>query len=580
MPDQRTLPISSEHRELSVKVSGEAVAREHQLLSAQVTKTVNRISSARLVYLDGSASTSDFPLSNASTFVPGEEVEVLAGTGDDPVSLFKGVVIRQAIKVRDRTGPQLVVECRHKAVKLTVGRKSACFVDQSDGDILSTLLSNAGVDGDVESTPVTHPQQVQFRSTDWDFLLARAEANGKLVLTNDDRIAVEAPSFSGEPVCALQFGATILELDAEIDARLQFSAVKSVSWDPAGQALIEKEAADPGVNGPGNLSSDDLAAVVSLNSYQLAHAALAEEEAQAWADAEWLKSKMSKVSGRVKCEGIGTVNPGDLVTLSGVGERFGGDVFVTGVRHEFDMVQGWKTHIQFGSTDKWAAEEREVTAPKAGALLPAVNGLQIGTVASNEDPEGEHRVQIRLPLVNNEEDGIWARVASLDAGEERGFFFRPEIGDEVVVGFLDDDPRRAVILGMLHSSAKAAPLQGSDDNHEKVYQSRSKMKLYFDDDKKVMQLETPAGNKVTLSEEDKAVTIADQNGNKIEMTKDGIKIESGKAIELKAGTEVKLESGTAFSAKGGTELKLEGTSAAELSSTATTKVKGGIVQLN
>jgi Rhs element Vgr protein len=289
---------------------------------------------------------------------------------------------------------------------------------------------------------------------------------------------------------------------------------------------------------------------------------------------------MSKVSGSAKCEGIGTVNPGDLVTLAGIGERFGGDVLVTGVRHDFDTVQGWKTHVQFGATDRWAAEEREVSAPKAGALLPAVNGLQIGTVAGNEDPAGEHRVQVRLPLVGTGEDGIWARVASLDAGEERGFFFRPEIGDEVVVGFLDDDPRRAVILGMLHSSAKAAPLEGSDDNHEKVYQSRSKMRLHFDDDKTVMRLETPAGNKITLSEEDKAVRIADQNGNKIEMTADGIKIESAKALTLKAGTELKLESGTAFSAKGGTELKLEGTSAAELSSAATTKVKGGIVQLN
>lgn len=576
MSEERTLPISAEHREFSVKVDGELVPREHQLLSAQVIKAVNRISSARLVYLDGSAAAGDFPLSNAPTFVPGQKVEVLAGPGDDPVALFQGIVIRQALKVRDRGAPQLVIDCRHPAAKLAVGRRSACFLDRSDSDVLSELLANADLEGDVESTSATHPQQVQFRSSDWDFLLARAEANGKLVLTNDDKVSVKAPSFGGSPACTLQFGATILELDAEIDARLQLGAVKSVSWDPAAQSVIEKEAADPGVSGPGNLSSEDLA----LGSYELAHAALTEEEAQAWADAQWLKSKMSKVSGRVKCEGIGTVNPGDLVTLGGVGERFNGDVFVTGVRQDFDTVQGWKTNVQFGSVDRWAAEEREVSAPRAGALLPAVNGLQIGTVSSNEDPSGEHRVQVKLPLVSAGEDGIWARVASLDAGEERGFFFRPEIGDEVVVGFLDDDPRRAVILGMLHSSAKAPPLEGSDDNHEKVYQSRSKMRLSFDDDKKVMRLETPAGNSLTLSEEDKAVKIEDQNGNTIEMTADGIRIESAKALELKAGTELKLESGTAFSAKGGTELKLEGTSAAELSSTATTKVKGGIVQLN
>ncbi|MFZ0710497.1 MAG: hypothetical protein WAM53_10695, partial [Terrimicrobiaceae bacterium] len=96
----------------------------------------------------------------------------------------------------------------------------------------------------------------------------------------------------------------------------------------------------------------------------------------------------------------------------------------------------------------------------------------------------------------------------------------------------------------------------------------------------VLQLETPAGNKITLSEKDKVINMEDQNGNTIQMTPDGIKIESSKALQLKAGTELKMESGTSFSAKGGTELKLEGTSSAEISSTATTKVKGSLVQLN
>lgn len=150
----------------------------------------------------------------------------------------------------------------------------------------------------------------------------------------------------------------------------------------------------------------------------------------------------------------------------------------------------------------------------------------------------------------------------------------------MVLGFLDDDPRHAVILGMFNSSANPAPLKGSDDNDEKIYQSRSKMKLYFDDKKKMMRFETPAGNKITLNEQEKALKIEDQNGNKIEMTPDGIKINSSKALELKAGTELKLQSSTSFTAKGGTDLKLEGTSGAEISSTAVTKVKGSPLQLN
>jgi len=562
-----------------VKVDGRVVGREHQLTAVNITKSVNRISSARLVYLDGSASSSNFPLSNTETFVPGKQVEVLAGAANNPVSLFKGIVIRQALKVRDHTAPQLVVECRHKAITMTVGRKNAYFFDQRDSDIISSLLDKASIRSDVESTTVTHKQQVQYRSTDWDFLLTRAEANGKFVLSNDDKVIVKKPSTS-KAACTLLFGATILELDAEVDSRGQFSAVKSLTWDAAQQSVLEKEAANPGVKTPGNLTVNDLAGVAGLDSYELRHSSLADDEAQAWADAHWLKSQMSKVSGRAKCEGIGTVNPGDTVTLGGVGDRYSGDAFVTGVRHDLDIVQGWKTHIQFGNTDRWLVEDHDVSAPKASALLPGVNGLQVGVVVSNEDPAGEHRVRVRLPLVNNQEDGIWARVSSVDAGADRGFFFRPEVGDEVILGFLDDDPRQAVVLGMLHSSAKAAPLQGSDDNHEKIYQSRSKMKLYFNDDKKVMKFETPAGNNITLSEDNKAITIVDQHGNKIEMTSDGIKIESVKAIEMKAGTEVKLESGTSLSAKGGTDLKLQGTSGAELSSTATTSVKGSLLQLN
>lgn len=580
MPEQRTLPIPAGHREFIVKVDGERLGREHQLLAVTITKTANKISSARVVYLDGAASSSDFPLSNSDTFIPGREIEIMAGSLDNPVSLFNGLVIRQSLKVRERTAPQLIVECRHKAVKLTVGRKNAYFFDNTDSEIISALLYKASICGNVESTAVSHKQQVQYSSTDWDFLLARAESNGKMVFTNDDRVTVKAPAFDGEEICTLHFGSTVLEMDTEIDARLQYSAVKSFTWDAAQQIVVDKEAADPGVKGPGNLETDDLASVLSLDHYKLQHSSVTEAEAQAWADAHWLKSKMSKVSGRAKCEGIGSVNPGDTVRLSGVGERYNGSVYITGVRHDFDLVQGWKTNIQFGNVEKWLVEKYDVSAPKAAALIPGVNGLQIGIVVSNEDPEGEHRVRVRMPLVDNDDDGTWARVAAMDAGDDRGFFFRPEIGDEVVLGFLSDDPRQAVVLGMLHSSAKPAPLEGSDDNHKKVYQSRSKMKLSFDDDKKIILFETPAGNKVTLSEEDKIIDIEDQNGNKITMNPDGIAIKSSKALELRAGTEIKIESGTSFTAQGGTELKLEGISGAEITSTAITKVKGSLLQLN
>jgi Rhs element Vgr protein len=578
VPDSRTLPISAEHREFTVKVDGQAVAREHQLLGVSIQHVVNRLPSARLVYLDGNAASGDFPLSNADILLPGKTIEILAGSGSDQASLFKGVIVRYNVRVRDNTAPQLIIECRHKAMKMAITRANANFFDVSDSEIIDTILGQHGLQIEIDTTATTHAQMVQFHTSDWDFVLARAHANGLFIWTKDEKIVVKRPDASATAKCTLNFGATLLEFDAQIDARLQYSAVKSVSWDPAQQSALTVDGAAPSFGGPGNLSGDDLAAVGGVESFDLRHGALSQDEAQAWADGHWLRSRVNKVSGRGKCEGIGSVAVGDVVALAGVGARFNGNAWVSGVRQEFNLVEGWKTHIQFGGVPDEVPES--ISAPAAGGLLARVAGLQIGIVVSNEDPEGEDRIRVRLPLVNDQDDGIWIRVASLDAGNERGFFFRPEIGDEVIVGFLDEDPRRGVMLGMLHSSALPAPFRGSDDNHEKGYVSREKLRMSFNDEKKVMVFETPAGNSMTLSEDEKSITIRDQNSNSIVMDSEGITIESAKALTLKAGTEVKMESGTSFSAKGGTELKIEGATQAEFSSSALTKIKGGMVHIN
>src|SRR5690606_9189119 len=134
---------------------------------------------------------------------------------------------------------------------------------------------------------------------------------------------------------------------------------------------------------------------------------------------------------------------------------------------------------------EWFAQTYNLQQPLAGALMPPIQGLHIGVVTKLEDdPQGEDRIMVRLPTIDSADEGIWSRISTLDAGKNRGTFFRPEIGDEVIVGFINNDPRFAVILGMCNSSEKSAPLATSDDNHEKGYVSRSEMKMIFNDEKK------------------------------------------------------------------------------------------------
>jgi uncharacterized protein involved in type VI secretion and phage assembly len=195
------------------------------------------------------------------------------------------------------------------------------------------------------------------------------------------------------------------------------------------------------------------------------------------------------------------------------------------------------------------------------------------------DPDGEDRILVKIPVINNDEDGIWCRVSTLDAGNKRGTYFRPEIDDEVIVGFINNDPRHAVVLGMLNSSAKPAPITAADANHEKGYVSRSEMKMIFNDDKKSFSLETPAGNKFLITEDEKKIYLEDQHGNKITMNEDGIKMESIKDIILKAKNDINAE-GVNINVKASAQAKVEGSGGAEISSGGSTKVKGSIVSIN
>ena len=161
----------------------------------------------------------------------------------------------------------------------------------------------------------------------------------------------------------------------------------------------------------------------------------------------------------------------------------------------------------------------------------------------------------------------------------RGFVFRPEIGDEVIIGFINDDPNDAVVLGMLHSSTKPAPISGSDDNHEKGLVTRSEMKVLFDDDKKVIEISTPAGKIITLDEDQGNIVIADDNSNTVTIDDSGITLNSPKDINIKATGDVNIE-GTNVSIAANANFKAEGLAGAEVSTSAVAVLKGSLVQIN
>jgi len=109
-----------------VKVNGTEIPQKYRAETIIVHKEVNRIPTARLVFVDGDASQEKFEASNDTLFVPGNEIEILVGYESNNQLLFKGIIIKQSVKIRSNNSI-LTIECKDKAVKLTVGRKNKYY---------------------------------------------------------------------------------------------------------------------------------------------------------------------------------------------------------------------------------------------------------------------------------------------------------------------------------------------------------------------------------------------------------------------------------------------------------------------
>jgi len=582
MTTQRTIPTlrPSDLPDFQIFSDGDPLSRAHNVLSVIVSKSVNKIPYAQIIMLDGDPSSEDFPLSNEEFFIPGREIEIKAGYHGSVETIFKGIIIKHGLKARMDKPPMLVVEAKDESVKMTIGRKNRYFAEVTDSEIIEEIIGEYGQISDVESTSENHQEMVQYYCTNWDFVLSRAEKNGMLVIPDDGEVIIKKPVVEPEASLNLVYGATVLEFEVEMDARNQFSSIKGNSWDYTNQEVVESEAEDPAIDQAGNLQETDLSGVINLDKLELNHGGrVSEQELQAWADAAAVRSSLSKIMGRVKCQGFSGIKIGNTIELEGIGNRFYGLMFVSGITHQFADNQ-WTTDIYTGLSPEWFSRSEEIIDTKAGGLLPGVNGLQIGIVTALEgDPDGENRIKVKCPIINKDEEGIWTRISTLDAGNNRGSFFRPEIGDEVIVGFLNDDPRDPIMLGMLNSSVKPAPLTESDDNNEKGFVTRSGMKVLFNDDKVSTTIETPNGNKILLSEDEGSILLEDENGNKIEMTSNGILMESASDMIIKASGDVNIE-GTNINIKASANFKAEGSAGAELSTSAAAVVKGSIVQIN
>lgn len=578
-----------------LKINGSPIKDEYQVYSVEINQRVNEIPGAVVRILVPADDDADQPfgISEADDFVPGNEVQINLGYESKNSTVFSGIIIRHGLKMAPATGSELILHCQDKAVKMTVAPQVAAFQEQTDSEICGSLIENHGLVKAVSSTSYRYAQMLQSGSTDWDFLVARAEANGMIVHADAGKVFVQPPQVSGSPVLEISSDMDVFAFDAEIDAGHQLAAVTAAGWDPATAKFVDAPSTEPYVTNQGNLSGKKLSEVLATGDVAVQFTTpRAAEELQGLSDGALLRSRLAAIRGNVSFMGSALPRLNTLITLSNFGARFDGDALVSGVRH---VVQEgtWRTEVTFGLPPEFFDKKPQHPGSSTG-LLPVVNGLQNGLVKQIErDPDGEHRILVTLPVFGTD---VWARQAGLYATRGKGSFFLPEVEDEVIVGFLNDDPRFAVILGSVYSSRNAPPYAADQENAFKAIVSKNDLKLEFNDEDRVLTLATPGKNSVVISDKEKSIVLQDQNGNRVEMNSSGITLKSAKDITIDAGGKVMLKASQHIdlSAAGGDVvlnglnvtgnaqlgISMKGGATAELSAGAETTVKGAIVMIN
>src|SRR5689334_11138577 len=138
----------------------------------------------------------------------------------------------------------------------------------------------------------------------------------------------------------------------------------------------------------------------------------------------------------------------------------------------------------------------------------------IGVVTDNKDPTKLGRVKVKIPVLSDKDTSWWAPIVMLGAGKNRGWFFIPEVNDEVLVMFEQGDMNRPLVVGALWGGKDKPPDKNPGPNPRKVIKSRSGGKVTFDDEKNKIILEDGTGKgKVTFDAETNKVIFEALKGD-------------------------------------------------------------------
>lgn len=188
-------------------------------------------------------------------------------------------------------------------------------------------------------------------------------------------------------------------------------------------------------------------------------------------------------------------------------------------------------------------------------------GVTIAEVTNNKDEEKLGRVKVKFPWLSDTDESFWARVLTPMAGGDRGIYFLPEVGDEVLVAFEHGKIEFPYILGALWNGKDKPPETNEDGkNNKKIIKSRSGHTVTLDDTdgaEKIEIVDKSKKNSIVVNTKENTITISADADITLKSS-NGKLILSGKEIQLDSQGDVKIKASQNMNIEAGPQLNIKG----------------------
>jgi phage protein D len=486
---------------------------------------------------------------------------------DSSVALMSGEVTSIEAEY-DLLGVRAVVRGYDLLHRLSAGRKTKTWDNVTYADVAKEIADAAGLDVEVDSSGGTLDHVIQGNVSDLDFLYQLGRKVGFDLAVDDDKLLFKKPTKSSAAPAAgdsdsakakqLVWSHNLLEFRARMSAVSQVTEVKVRGWDVDGKTAVIGQADAETESAEISMSPADLADAVGGETLVVVDRPVGDQGA---ADdlAKAIAEQVASAAYEATAVAVGSpeLKAGVAVSIAEVDPALAGKWVITTARHEFGK-SPYRTHLEFsGRQDRslHGLVAGGLTVPMARTSIP---GVVIGVVTDNDDPDEQGRVKVSYPWLGDEAESFWARLARPAAGEDYGFLWVPQTGEEVVVAFEQGDLAFPLVIGSLWNGKSKPPstmMDGLIDNDGKVLRhgivSPLGHKIMFydaDDDSGIMLTTEDKSVRIVLGQSDARMVIycdgdvSIKSTGDLEMKADGaLKIEATKGLDLKAGMNMTIK---------------------------------------